>query len=338
MERSKTEPRWLLSAVLIALVALAAVLGIPSTMIAMAILPAAASVVAVSEWIGAAALCGAAGIAGIVVFPQAAWPVTIIWCVGIALAVCLKTKKRLTRPIMITGVCLAAWTAGLITLLSVTGGQIIGGLAQAACDWVDQSPQSSELLIRAYSAGYARLKGTDAWLLGMGGLNVSSGIREQLLMSLRVSLEEALPGFLCSAVVYHTGITVLLSVVLPDSARRRRGEKGVFPPMEQWYIPRKLGWAVFVLCLGPVIAFLSEGGAVAYMGRLCGDVFRFAFLLQGICWLQWMGKKMGIRSGARNLWSVILSVVAPLIPILMGMIDQRKDARHLRPEKEVEQE
>ena len=96
--------------------------------------------------------------------------------------------------------------------------------------------------------------------------------------------------------------------------------------------------AVFALCLGWVIALVAEEGVGAYLGWLCANVFRVAFILQGICWLQWMGKKMGIRSGARNLWSVILSVVAPLIPILMGMIDQRKDARHLRPEKEVEQE
>ena len=34
----------------------------------------------------------------------------------------------------------------------------------------------------------------------------------------------------------------------------------------------------------------------------------------------------------------VLSVVAPLIPMIMGVIDQRRDARHLRPKEEADQE
>ena len=74
------------------------------------------------------------------------------------------------------------------------------------------------------------------------------------------------------------------------------------------------------------------------MGTLCADIFRVAFMLQGICFLQWMGKRMGIRSTMRNIWSVVLSILAPIVPIIVGMIDQRRDARHLRPNKEAEQE
>ena len=51
-----------------------------------------------------------------------------------------------------------------------------------------------------------------------------------------------------------------------------------------------------------------------------------------------MGKRMGIRSVMRSVWAVALSLLAPIIPIIMGVIDQRKDARHLRPNKEAEQE
>jgi len=83
---------------------------------------------------------------------------------------------------------------------------------------------------------------------------------------------------------------------------------------------------------------MAGEGAGAYLGWMCADVFRAAFILQGICWMQWMGKRMGIRSAVRNVWSVILSVVLPLIPMIMGMIDQRRDARHLRPREETDQE
>jgi len=186
--------------------------------------------------------------------------------------------------------------------------------------------------------GYARLNGTEALMLALSPMSIPADIRLQLLYSLRVSLEEILPSLMCSVIVYHTGITALLCTVLPDNWRRRRGENGEFSPMERWYMPRRLGGAVFALCIGWVVAFLAEEGIGAYLGWMCANVFQAAFMLQGICWMQWMGKRMGLGSAVRNIWSVILSVVMPLIPIVMGMIDQRRDSRHLRPDKEVEQE
>jgi len=206
---------------------------------------------------------------------------------------------------------------------------------------VDKSSNSTEILLRAYSAGYARLQGAQALMPAvqmLGSVLIPDGIRTQMLLSLRASMEEILPKLLCSAVVYHTALTVLLSTVLPDWLRRKRGEKGEFAPMEQWYMPRRLGAAVFALCIGWVMALMAQDGVGAYLGWLCADVFRVAFILQGICWMQWMGKRMGIRSAVRNIWSVILGIVLPLIPMIMGMIDQRRDARHLRPKEEADQE
>ena len=49
-------------------------------------------------------------------------------------------------------------------------------------------------------------------------------------------------------------------------------------------------------------------------------------------------KGSGPRYLAASLLLLILSLLAPVIPIIMGVIDQRKDARHLRPNKEAEQE
>jgi len=286
-------------------------------------------------------LCALAAITGWAVFPAEALPVVLIWCAGCALTSCLPMKKRFLRPALRAGLCLAVWGIGLAILLSLTGGKIVSGLAKAACDWVDRSPNSTDILLRAYSAGYARLAGTEALTPAirlLGSILIPEGIREQMLLSLRVSIEEVLPNLLCGAVVYHTALTVLLCTVLPDWLRRKRGEKGEFALMEQWYMPRRLGAAVFALCIGWIMAMLAQDGVGAYLGWLCADVFRVAFILQGICWMQWMGKRMGIRSAARNIWSVILGIVMPLIPMIMGMIDQRRDARHLRPKEEADQE
>ena len=287
-----------------------------------------------------AALCAVAAAAGWRALPAQALPLILFWVAGCGLTACLPLKRPLLRPALRTAMCLAAWGIGLATLLQVTGGQIVNGLAKAACDYVETRPDSTEILIRAFSAGYVRLSGNEAMpvMRVAGGILIPPETRTQMLMTLRVSLEEVLPSTLCSAVIYHTVLTVLLSTVLPDWRKRKKGERGEFAPMEQWYMPRRLGAAVFALCLGWVVALMAGEGAGAYLGWMCADVFRAAFILQGICWMQWMGKRMGIRSAVRNVWSVILSVVLPLIPMIMGMIDQRRDARHLRPREETDQE
>ena len=314
---------------------------IPVVLVQLLLPVAAAMTGAMYGWPVTGVLCILAAAAGWAVLPQEALPVVLFWCIACGLTSCLPMKRRLLRPALRSGMCLAAWGIGLFILLRLTGGQIVNGLAQAACDYVDRSPDSTELLLRAYSAGYARLAGTAALAPAirlMGSVVIPAETRIQMLYSLRVSLEEILPTLLCSAVVYHTALTVVLSTVLPDWMKRKKGEQGEFAPMERWYMPRRMGVAVFALCIGWVMAMMAQEGIGAYLGWLCGDVFRAAFILQGICWMQWMGKRMGVRSTVRNIWSVILSVVMPLIPMIMGMIDQRRDARHLRPKEEADQE
>jgi hypothetical protein len=239
--------------------------------------------------------------------------------------------------------CLTTWLAGLLILSAATEGKIVTGLAQGVCDYIDASPERNSILLNAYSMGLSRLDGIEALmparrLPGYGYLFIEEETRMQMLYSLRVSLEEMLPSALCSAMIYHTVITTLLCTVLPDWRRRRKGEEGLLPPMEKWYMPRRMGTAVFALLIGWVIALVSDDGVTGYLGMLCMGVFRMAFMLQGACFLLWMGKRMGIRSTMRSIWAVALSLLAPVIPIIMGMIDQRKDARHLRPNKEAEQE
>ncbi len=343
--------KWLAPAILAVTALLIALIPIPEESRSRLVLPAiilqillpvaTAMTGATASWPVTAALCALGFAAGWKVFPAAALPLTLFWCAGWGLSACLPVKRRLLRPAARAGICLGAWCIGLLTLSVSTGGQVIGGLAEAACGAVDRSANSTEILLRLYSAGYVRLAGTEALMPALrvlGNVMIPAGTRTQMLLSLRVSLEEMLPSLLCSAAVYHTALTVLLATVLPDAMRRRRGERGEFSPMEQWYMPRRLGMAVFALCLGWLIALMAQDGVGAYLGWLCADVFRVAFMLQGICWMQWMGKRMGIRAVARNAWSVVLSVVVPLIPMIMGMIDQRRDARHLRPKEEGDPE
>ena len=231
--------------------------------------------------------------------------------------------------------------AGLLMLQQTIGSPIAYSLAQRICDMIDASPERNTILINAYSMGYCRLEGTQGLIpavRAMGNVVIEENTRLQMLYSLRVTLEEILPSAMCSIVVYHTALTTLLCTVLPDWRRRRTGQKGLLPSMDQWYMPRRLGRAVGALLIGWLFSVLSGNGVTGYLGTLCADVFRVAFMIQGICFLQWLGKRIGVRGAIRNLWAVVLSVLAPIVPIIMGLIDQRRDSRHLRPNKEAEQE
>ena len=351
MTANEGSRKWLLWAVPAALSLIIVLSAVPDSVRGSLLVPAAvlqlllpviaAMTGAVCHWPVPVSLCVLSAAAGLKFLPPEALPVTLWWCTGWALTTVLPMKRKLLRPALRAALCLLAWALGLATLLSLTGGNVAGGLAQAACDYVDRSPDSLEILLRAYNAGYVRLSGTEAIITAsryMNSVIIPASTRTQMLYTLRVSLEDTLPSAICSAVVFHTAVTVLLSTVLPDWLRRKKGEKGEFPPMEQWYMPRRMGAAVFALCLGWLIALMAEDGAGAYLGWMCADVFRAAFVLQGICWMLWMGRRMGIRSVARSVWAVVLSVILPLIPMIMGMIDQRRDARNLRPKEEADQE
>lgn len=343
MVQNKTAAALAVPAALVLLIAIAAKASIPLLIELTMMLPVAAALLQYSAgWPGTAAVCAAAGLACGLTLPAELLPVTVLWCGGSLLAAAVPVRKPLVRPVLWAAVCLVTWLAGLLILSAATEGKIIAGLARGACDYIDASPERNSILINAYSMGLARLKDIELLsarrLPGYGYLFLEEETRIQMLYSLRVSLEELLPSALCSAMIYHTVLTTVLCTVLPDWRRRRKGEEGLLPPMEKWYMPRRMGTAVFALLIGWVIALVSDDGVTGYLGMLCMGVFRVAFMLQGACFLLWMGKRMGIRSVMRSVWAVALSLLAPVIPIIMGVIDQRKDARHLRPNKEAEQE
>ena len=340
MPGESTGKRLTAPAVMLALVAVAASRGIPILAAAMLLLPPVSAVLAVtSGWWGAAMVCAGACGACILVFPPEALPLSLGWCILCAVIPVIPLKKKAARPFLWAGLCLGAWITGIVMLLGITKGQIVTGLAQIFCDWVEKSPQCNTILLNAYSMGYSRLEGTAALVPAvqvMGHVLISEDVKMQMLYSLRVSLEGMLPSVLCETLVYHTAVTTLLSVALPDWRRRKAGAEGELPPMERWYIPRGLGLALMALCLGRVVALFSSNGAAVFMGWLCWAVFKAAYVVQGLCLLQWMEKRMGIRSVIRNIWAVVLSILAPIIPMVMGMVDQRRDSRHLRPHEEVE--
>ncbi len=321
---------------LIATASLRSVLWAAASLLLLPVFSAALSVTA--GWVGSAAVCLTAGAVTVGTLPTGMLPVLLPWC-ALCLAIPLiPLRRKGFRPLMWVLLCFAAWIAGAALLQGEYDGQITAGLANAATEWVNASPDAESILLNAYSMGWARLTGAEALMPAlrvMGTVFIPEDTKMQLLWSLRVTLEEILPAAICRTIIYHTALTALLCTIIPDWRRRRNGEEGELPRPEQWFMPRGIGLAAATLCLGWLPANLG-GGAAAYLGNLSLAVFRVSYLLQGVSLMLWMQKKFGVKSAARSLWAVALSVLAPIIPIIMGVIDQRRDARHLRPKEEAE--
>ena len=338
MAEGKPRQGWIGAAVLTVLFLVAALNGLPYlALVLIALPPAAATLAYTAGWAGTAAVCLMAGAACVYLLPGKALFLLLPWCALCGVIACVPLKKKKIRPLLWGGLCLGAWTAMLLILSASYQGQVAGGLAQTMVDIIDASPERDSILLNAYRMGLSRLDSRDTWnmVLQLTGL-MGAEVRNELLFSLRVSLEEALPSAMCDGMVFHCVLTVLLCTALPDWRRRKNGEAGELPAMDKWYIPRGVGLAIGSLCIGWLIAAMSQGGTDLYFGLLCTAVFRAAYVVQGICLLLWIEKKMGIQSIARSVWAVILSVLAPIVPLIMGLVDQRRDSRNLRPKKEAE--
>ena len=331
---------WAAPLVIMAVLLFIALRGAPVFALALILLPPAAATLAYTAGIaGTAAVCFTAAGASVYLFTGSIRYMAAAWCVLCGVIACVPSgNRKLLKPALWACLCLAAWSAAVIVMNRAFEGNVVNGLAQTMIDIIDSSPERDTILMNAYSMGLSRIEASGTWnlLIRMTGI-IPAEVRQQMLFSLRVSLEETLPTMLCEGLIYHTVVTTLFCTVLPDWRRRKSGEKGILPPMDQWYIPRGIGVVVSCMCLGWLIAAMSDGGTDMFFGLMCAAVFKAAYVVQGICLLMWFEKKIGIRGAMRNVWAVLLPILAPVIPLIMGIIDQRRDARNLRPKKEAEQ-
>ncbi|MCQ2457459.1 MAG: YybS family protein [Clostridia bacterium] len=330
----KEPKKWIAPVIMIIAAVVTAVNGIlPLTVLLLLLPPVSAALAYASGPVPTAAACISAAAGCVYAIPGPFGIAGAGWC-GLTCAIALTPfRRRAVRPILWAVLPVLMWVSLLAVLNAVYDGAIIPGLAQTAQDLVEASPDCVEILLRAYSSGLARLAGTEALVPAysvMGRIVMTDRVKMQLLYSLRVSLEKMLPGMMCTVIIWHAAINTLLCVWLPDLLRRRNGEKGILPSPEGWYIPGSAGAAAVSLCAGWLLTFLAEEGPVYYLGLLCSNVFQVIFLIQGICLMLWLEKRMGMRVLGRTLWVLIMTLLAPVIPIVMGLIDQRRDIRNLR--------
>ncbi|MDO5435240.1 MAG: DUF2232 domain-containing protein [Clostridia bacterium] len=330
----KEPKKWVVPVIMIIAAIVTAVNGVlPLTVLLLILPPVSAALAYAAGPVPTAAVCVSAAAGCIYALPGVFGIAGAGWCCLTCAAAVIPFRHKAVRPILWAALPMLMWAVLLAVLNGIYDRAIIPGLALTAQDIVESSPDCVEILLRAYSSGLARLEGTEALVPAysvMGRTVMTEYVKMQLLYSLRVSIEKLLPGMMCTGIVWHTAINALLCVWLPDLLRRKSGEKGLLPSPEGWYIPGGIGAAAVSLCAGWLLTFLAEEGPVYYLGLLCSNVFRVLFLIQGVCLMLWLEKRMGMRVLGRTLWVLIMTLLAPVIPIVMGLIDQRRDIRNLR--------
>lgn len=331
---------WLVRAAALAAAALVPLLlGVPGILGMLVLLPLAVECAREAGWriecaAGTAIVCAWCCLR----MPQAL-PCAAVWCLT-ALAMLLAP----VRPGWRRGVVWAALTAAECCLILLWLGRRYGGAADAGpawdiVDWIDRQDNAVEILLRAYSSGYARLTGDMARLPAVrlfGQIIMTQEVRSELLYSLRVSIDALLRARLPGIIIWLIGLEGLLCAMLPDMLCRRAGHPGHLPRFDRWRLPQELSRPMTALLPGMLLPLFSQQYAAVCLGRMCMAAFQFVYIWLGLSALEGLMKQRGTAVLTRRLIQAAGLVLLPFAPMLVGMADQAMDLRRLRDPKDDE--
>ena len=161
-------------------------------------------------------------------------------------------------------------------------------------------------------------------------------MRNELLYSLRASIEVLLKARLPGVIVWLIGLEGLLCAMLPDMLCRRAGRPGYLPRFDRWQLPLELLRPMVALMAGMLLQLFTQQGVVAYLGRMCVAAFQFVYIWLGLSALEGLMKQRGMAVLTRRLIQAAGLVLLPFVPMLVGMADQAVDLRGLRSPKDDE--
>jgi len=280
------------------------------------------------------AACCAAGLAlgCALTLPQQALYVALPWCAACALI----PWTAVASPFRRGAVWSAVVTGALCAALALLGyqGPVADGLAWDAVHWISAQENCEALLVQAYQLGLARLDSTVAQtpainLFGM--LIMPEAVRQELLYSLRYTLSVALESLLPQWAVYWIGLTGLLCSVVPDVLRRRSGKQGLLPPAGLWRFTPRAHRLLTAALLWSLAAGLMEHSVARLTGSMCMALFHLAYTVLGLCVLEGLTKRLGMARTRRRIIAGIALVIAPFVPLMLGVTDRIFDFRTPRP-------
>lgn len=241
-----------------------------------------------------------------------------------------RQKDAMKRSLTWTGL-----SAGLLCLILAWLGYryqagILPGLAEEIVNWIDSRRDAGDILLRCYQMGFSRLdKDLQPVVNLFGKLLMTREVRNQLLYSLRYTLEVSLASMVPQLIAAWLLLTLVLTTAVPDVIRRKQGKRGVLPPFGDWHMTdwarRQLNFMAIVY----LVSIFVDNPVCAMLGSMCAAVFQYAYLVFGLAVMEGMTKQFGTVRFIRRLWMAGCVLFAPFILVILGIADRMFDLRRM---------
>lgn len=242
-----------------------------------------------------------------------------------------REQNALKRSMVWTGLSAVALCLILAWLGSIYPQGIFPGVAEALTAWIDARPDAGDILLQCYQLGLSRLEDDLQPVVSLfGKLVMSREVRNELLYSLRYTLEISLQSLVPQLIGAWLLLTLVLTTALPDVLRRRHGKRGVLPPFGDW---RMTDWArrhLNLMAVVYLVSILVDSPVVTAVGSMCASVFQYAYLIFGLAVMEGMTKQFGTARFLRRVWMAGCILFAPFVLVILGMADRMFDLRKLR--------
>lgn len=233
------------------------------------------------------------------------------------------------------GACAASTLA-----MALTGGNLVGTITAYYEAILEASPYTDTMLYVAHTRGLIKL--TSAIKIPYipslfdSGVVITPAARSELMRSLLLQFEQSLTLLLPSQIVTGAIFGGLMGQYLPRHAMRKQGTPCDLPPLRIWHIPAGKGRYIIAPAIIAIFYAMMSGssGALSAYYVLYGGA-SLIFKIQGLAILAYLCNKNGQSRLLRNVL-VALGFMMPdysllgFLVVMVGMIDQKFDIRHLR--------
>lgn len=277
--------------------------------------------------------CGIATLVGVTCYtmPKDVFAFALVWgACGMGLLFA-QPKDAFKRSLVWTGLCAGMLCLALWELGRCFPQGIFLGLAEHLTEWIDSRPDATDILLRCYQMGYARLEeGVSPAVSLFGLVLMPANVHTELLNSLRYTLEITLEALIPQAIGGWLVLTLVLVTALPDVIRRKQGKSGVLPTFGEWCITPWAGRNLNAMAIVYLLTLLAGNPVMITVGSMAASVFEWGYIIFGMAVMEGLGKRMGAARLMRRMWMAASLVFAPFVLILLGMADRMLDLRKLR--------
>lgn len=258
-------------------------------------------------------------------------PLAMVWG-GCGMGMLIWSQQSvMKRSAAWVGICLVFLLMTCLLLNSSYQGQAAEGLAREIVEWINLREDSADILWQCYQMGLARLEDNESPLINLFGmLLMTPEVKQQLLYSLRFTLTTLIRTLIPQAVMAWMMFTAVLAAAVPDVVRRRRGLRGRLIPFGEWCMTDTMRRCLNLMVVGYLLQLFVDAPLVATLGSLCGAAFQYAYMILGLAVMEGVTKQFGTARPLRRLWMAACILLAPVVLVILGVVDGWFDLRRLR--------